>query len=114
MKKFIGLVLLFVSSSCFASGYTIWTKPTMLEYVNQGILVSGNFADVNQCGKSGYIFIRPTPNNPEIFRTMASMILTAFTAQKEVRFYVYECATVSSHWSGNVINAADYGVFYIR
>lgn len=114
MKKILQILLIVMSSNSFAAGYTGWVVPTQLEYTNGGILVYGGFSDVNSCGQAGYIFIRPTPTDPDLYKTMTSMILTAFTAGKEVRFYTQECVQVSMHWSGNVINAAHYSGLYMR
>lgn len=100
--------------NCNAAGYTTWSKVTQVEYVNGGLLISGNFDDVNACGKSGYIYIKETPEAPIKFQTMTSMVLSAFAAQNKVRFHTKSCGAVSMHWSGDVINIAHTSGFYIK
>ena len=113
MKKLIVLFTFILSGTVSAAGYTAWAKPQMLEYVNGGILVNGAFGDVNNCGQADYIFIAPSAD-PVDFSTMTSIILTAFAAQKEVRFYTSSCAAVTFHYTGTPINAAHNHGFYIR
>lgn len=113
MRIVIGILLSLLASGTFADGYTSWAKPTQLEYVNGGILVTGEFGDVNECGQQNYIFIVPS-SDPKDFSTMTSIILTAFTAQKEVRFYTKDCAAVTLHFSGAPINSAHTSGFHIR
>ena len=113
MKSIVGILLLMLSSELFAAGYTGWAVPTQLEYVNGGILVTGEFGDVNGCGQQNYIFIAPS-SEPKDFTTMTSIILAAFVAQKEVRFYANGCTAVTFHFSGTPINSAHTSGFYIR
>ncbi len=113
MKNLVCLFAFIISGGASAAGYTAWAKPEMLEYVNGGILVNGAFGDVNNCGLADYIFIAPSTDSTT-FSTMTSIILTAFTAQKEVRFYTSSCAAVTFHYTGTPINAAYTDGFYIR
>ncbi|TQV70724.1 hypothetical protein FKG94_20560 [Exilibacterium tricleocarpae] len=114
MRKMILVLSLLWSVNGIAAGYTPWAVPTQIEYVHGGILVSGSFGDINGCGESDLIYISPSPNDPEVFRTMTSLILVAFTSKKEVRFFTRECIGVNMHWSGTPINAAHNSGFYIR
>jgi hypothetical protein len=118
MKNTIRLFLpaiIFCAPHAYAGGYTAWAVPSQLEYVNGGILVSGNFGDINSCGQSGHIFVMPSENDQNWFQSSLSILLTAFAAQKEIKFYTQDCTSVSFHW-GPVenINAALMNGFYIR
>lgn len=115
IKLSVCFLLILNGTSVFSAGYTVWAKPTTIEYVANGILVAGSFGDINGCGQANYIFIKPAPSNPETFKIMTSIIITAITAQRDVRFYTNKCTSVSFHWNGNVINEAyTGGGFFMR
>lgn len=91
------------------AAYTSYAIPTQIEYVSNGILVSGNFGDPNGCGKSNYVFIPIDPANEVAYQSILSMVLTGFTAQREMKFHTNSCTSVSFHWNGQVINETSSG-----
>ena len=118
LKNLTGLLLtgiIFCAHHAYAGGYTAWAVPSQLEYVNGGVLVSGSFGDINNCGQADYVFIAPSENDQNWFQSSLSMLLTAFAAKKEIKFHTQDCTSVSFHW-GTIenINAANSSGFYIR
>lgn len=117
MRKTLFALSFIISTNSFAAGYTEWAVPAQIEYVSHGILIRGTYGDPHSCGESDWVFIKPTPSNPEIFKTMTSIALTAITASRELRFFTNECVAIPMHFGpgNNVINAAaDGGGFYMR
>lgn len=109
LKNFTGLLLtgiIFCAPHAYAGGYTA---------VNGGVLVSGSFGDINNCGQADYVFIAPSENDQNWFQSSLSMLLTAFATKKEIKFHTQDCTSVSFHW-GTIenINAANSSGFYIR
>ncbi len=95
-----GLSLLLASVSANAAGYTDWAIPTQLEYVNGGVLVTGNFGLANSsCTKTNYIFVPDDTSDGKAFKAILSMILTAFASQKEMKFNSNSCKRVTFHWT---------------
>ena len=108
----LAVVFSFNFKSAEAGGGTTWCVPTEIEKVANGILVKGDFSDVNSCGQAGYIFYPDSHLRPDAF---LSIMLTALTAKKEVKLYTDSCVAVSFHWAGNVINRVlDNGAYLIR
>lgn len=81
-----------------AGAYSPWAIPTQIEYVNDGILVSGRFGNPNNCSDSDKIFIsKNNIGDDTAFKSLLSMLLTAFTAKKEVQFRSDYCFNVTFH-----------------
>ncbi|WP_459924008.1 hypothetical protein [Desulfatiferula olefinivorans] len=113
-------VVLIMSSNAFAGDFTPWAMPTHIEYVNKGILVFGAFGNVNECKDANGIprpdrvFVKPTPDDPEVFKTMSAMIISAFSSNRPIQFYSKECGEVSFHYSGSAVNIAHTNGLKVR
>ena len=107
------IFMAFALSLSMVSAYTPWAIVTQIERVGYGILIKGEFGDVNSCGEANYVYY---PNTHHDYELIASMALTALTAVREMRFHVDSCAAVSFHWgSAPVINQATNGqAIFIR
>lgn len=111
MRIFIFLST-FLGLNAFAGGYSQWAVPTELEYVNDGILITGDFGNPNNCAVADKIFIaRGNVGNDTTFNSLMSIVLTGFTAKKEVRFRSDNCFNVTFH--GHVVSESRTAV-YIR
>jgi hypothetical protein len=98
MKKIFLIISLVLSFQVNAGAYSSWATPTQLEYVNDGILVSGAFGNPNSCSVSDKIFIsRVNVGSDASFQSMLSILLTAFTAQKEIRLRSDYCFNITFH-----------------
>ena len=98
MKAIVSLcAALWFSAPAFAGGYSGWAVPTIIEHSNGGILVYGNFNDVNNCGSGLYtpVFVAEDPNNPDFLPTVASLLMMAVQSHSQVQFYLHDCTTVS-------------------
>ena len=115
-RAMLPAVLLTVCSApASAAGYTGWAVPSELEYVNGGILVRGAFGDPNGCGTLDYIFVPNDAADSKDFQPVMSMILTALTTKRQMRFFSNSCAEVPFHWNGPVISQTRPGqAVYIR
>lgn len=88
---------LLFTSSAHAGGYSGWAVPTVVEYSNEGLLVYGNFNDVNNCDPAVVrpVFVAPDPNNPDFLPLVSSMLMMAVQGQTEVQFFLQSCTDVS-------------------
>lgn len=67
-----------------AGAYSPWAIPTQIEYVNDGILVSGRFGNPNNCSDSDKIFIsKNNIGDEKIFKSLLSILLSALTEKKK-------------------------------
>lgn len=114
MKVVAALICSLLPLSGLAAGYSGWAVPSQVEWVSGGILITGNFTDVNGCGQANKIFLDQAGGDIESFKMRVAMVLAGFAAQKEMQFYSVGCTTVPFHYSGNVINAANINGVYIR
>ena len=115
MKYALILPLLVFASMANSAGYSSWGVPTMIEQVNDGILVFGSFGDPSGCSKADHIFVPYMQADEKGYHTASSIIFMAFAAQKELRFYSNSCAQVSAHWSGEIISRTfTWQPIYIR
>ncbi|TQV87953.1 hypothetical protein [Aliikangiella coralliicola] len=97
-KAILAMVVMMFSWQVSAGAYSSWAIPTQLEYVNGGILVSGAFGNPNNCAVSNKVFISSeNVGSGEKFQSLLSILLTAFTAKKEVRFRSDYCFNVTFH-----------------
>jgi len=101
MKNILITIIVLVTGSASAAGYSSWAVPEEIELVNNGLFVKGNFGDSNACGQAGYVYIS---QDDITFDRKMSFVLSALHAKREMRFWVAECVAVTFHWSGNVIN----------
>lgn len=94
-----------ISSSAFAGGYSGWAVPTVIEHSNGGILVYGDFNDVNDCspGVNRPVFVAEDPNNPNFLPTVAPLLMMAVQAKSQVQFYLMDCTTVSWRQGQNAV-----------
>ena len=79
------------------AGYSNWAIPEQIEYVNDGILVTGNFGNPSNCSDSNYLFISRTATGEEPFKVMTSMVLAALTSKREIKMHTTRCFSVSYH-----------------
>ena len=112
----IAIVLCGLSTSlpAYSAGYTPWAEVTEIERVGDGIVIRGSFGDVNNCGTADIVYY---PKTHEDYELVLSMALTALTADREMRFYIDTCVSISFHWGSNnpVINQSRNGqAIYIR
>jgi len=107
MKKVIITILIVITSSnIFAAGYSNPAVPEFVELVSGGVLVKGDFGDPNNCGRSNEFFYLGTEPN---FDAVLSILLTALTTKKEIRFYSNTCHQVSFHHATANLNRHRYG-----
>lgn len=93
-----------------SGGYSSWAAPTVFEYVNNGVLITGEFGNPGGCGEANKIFIsRDVGVN--VFNSYISLLLAALTAQKEVRFRSDSCFQVTYH--GQNVSQSNTAI-YIR
>ncbi len=98
------------TSEVMAAGYTRWAVPTRIELVNNGVLISGGYRDVNRCGNANLVFYH---TGDARYQETLSMAYAALAAGKELRFYVDSCVRVSFHGQ-NVNRLRRTGPVYIR
>ncbi len=80
------------SVDAIAAGFTSWAVPTAIELVNNGVLISGSYRDVNRCGHADLVFYH---NTDARYQETLSMAYAALAAGKELSFYVDRCVWVS-------------------
>lgn len=97
MKKLIFIMVILFSLPVYAAGYTSWAVPTQLEYVNDGVLISGGFGNPGGCAITDKIFISRAAVGDEKFQSILSFALTALTAKKEIKFRSGRCFDVTFH-----------------
>ncbi|MGR6871045.1 hypothetical protein ACU6U9_01765 [Pseudomonas sp. HK3] len=102
----LALAGIFLSHASYAAtaGWTEQTKITsMFVYDEENLLLSlENYNNLAECGVNGGPVAGHVILNPTTQRTMLAMLLTAFAASKDVKFYINEgCVPI---WSG-----ANYG-----
>lgn len=106
----IALMSLLSTSNVQVSAYTPWAVPTMFEVVSGGIAIYGAYGNENGCSSSDTILY---PNTYVDYDVVVSMVITAITSEREMRFYSNDCATFAFH--GGTINRARNGqAIYMR
>ena len=102
-------VFILFSTSVSAADYTGWAVPSQVEIVQSGILIKGNFVNVNECNNSNEIFYG---NADTDYQLAASMVMTAIVAKREMQFYVDSCFNVTFH--GKNVNRirSGSGIFF--
>jgi hypothetical protein len=85
MRALVCIIFVLTSLQVCAGGYSAWAVPTELEYVNDGVLISGAFGNPNSCTDTNKIFFSRTNLENEKFQSILSFVLTALTAEKEIR-----------------------------
>jgi len=98
------------SVDAIAAGYTRWAVPTRIELVNNGVLISGRYRDVNRCGNANLVFYHTRDAR---YQETLSMAYAALAAGKELSFYVDKCVWVSFH-NKNVNRLRGHGPVFIR
>ncbi len=98
------------SVDAIAAGFTRWAVPTQIGLVNNGVLISGIYLDVNRCGHADLVFYHT--RDPRYQETL-SMAYAALAAGKELSFYVDSCIWVSFH-NKNVNRLRSHGPVFIR
>lgn len=116
-KYFLFMVIVSFTNLSYASGYSGYAIPTYLEYVNEGLLVYGDFPDINNCSPSpGFpIFISSKGLDASYFPTVSALLSAALHSKSEVQFYLYRCTTVSWHWGNQneyINEAYTSGVYF--
>ena len=97
-------------NEAIAAGYTRWAVPTRIELINNGVLISGGYRDVNRCGNANLVFYH---THDARYQETLSMAYAALAAGKELRFYVDSCVLISFHGK-NVNRLRRTGPVYIR
>ncbi|WP_460803062.1 hypothetical protein [Microbulbifer agarilyticus] len=105
----ITLVLLCSTAVQARAAYSNWAIPEQIEYVNDGILVSGNFGNPSNCSNENFLFISRTAAGDEPFKVMTSMVLSALTSKREIRMHTTQCFNVSYH--GKNVSESTTAVF---
>ncbi len=98
------------SVDAIAAGYTRWAVPTRIELINNGVLISGGYRDVNRCGNVDLVFYHTRDAR---YQETLSMAYAALAAGKELSFYVDRCVWVSFH-NKNVNRLRGAGPVFIR
>ena len=98
------------SVDAIAAGFTAWAVPTEIELVNNGVLISGSYLDVNRCGDGNLVFYHTRDAR---YQETLSMAYAALAAGKELSFYVDSCVWVSFH-NKNVNRLRSHGPVFIR
>ena len=98
------------SVDAIAAGFTAWAVPTEIELVNNGVLISGSYLDVNRCGDGNLVFYHTRDAR---YQETLSMAYAALAAGKELSFYVDSCIWVSFH-NKNVNRLRSHGPVFIR
>jgi hypothetical protein len=98
------------SVDAIAAGYTGWAVPTRIALVNNGVLISGSYRDVNRCGNADLVFYH---TGDARYQETLSMAYAALAAGKELAFYVDSCVWVSFH-NKNVNRLRGQGPVFIR
>ena len=113
MKLYMSLVLLLFSTTSIAGGWSHWASPTQVDVERgNGIMVYGAFGNPSECGLSDRFYIPKT--HPEYDKIYA-VVLTAFTAQKELRVYSHNCGKVGWYTANaTAFNFVGDGAVYIR
>jgi hypothetical protein len=97
MKQYLFCVFMgatLFSINTIASDYTGWAVPSQIEIVQSGILIKGDFGNVNECKNSDEIFYGNTDTD---YQLAASMVMTAIVAKKEMQFYADRCFDITFH-----------------
>lgn len=109
----LGLALL--GSSPVWAGYTTWAVPTQVEFVNNGLLITGTFGNQSGCDKNNLLFVPFDAADEPTRQTILSMVLTAFSSEKELRFFSNSCTAVPSHWAEpTAVNKTHLNRIYVR
>lgn len=79
--------------NAFAGGYGTWTVPTRIDVERgNGFMVYGNFGNPNNCTNSSRFYVPVT--HPQ-YDKMYSLVLTAFTSNKQISPYFHKCSAVT-------------------
>lgn len=98
------------SVDAMAAGFTGWAVPTRIALVNNGVLISGSYRDVNRCGNADLVFYH---TGDARYQETLSMAYAALAAGRELSFYVDSCVWVSFH-NKNVNRLRGQGPVFIR
>lgn len=101
-----------VSVTSFAGAFSNWAVPTRVDLERgNGVMVYGEFGNVGDCVITNRVYI---PNSHPEYDNAYAMVLAAFTAGKEVNFYIDQCLSVGWYTqASNTFNATTKTV-YIR
>jgi hypothetical protein len=99
MKSIVATLLLLVSSTAFAGGWTSIATPTRVDIERAGgFMVYGNFGNPEGCVvKSKFYVLSSHPQYKEIY----TAVMTAFTHNKKIQAYVHTCAPVDWYADAN-------------
>jgi len=82
-----------ISVQGYCGGYSNWAKPTDLNIIGaSGFRVNGVFGKLTECVLNDQVFIKS--DHPQ-YKEIYSMVLAAYSSNKEVRFYLSECVVVN-------------------
>lgn len=109
LRNFALAITLSLFTAVTHAGYSSWTTPTQIEYVNDGVLVSGSFGNPSNCEDADQVFISRAKVGSEQFDPILSMILTAFSSKREVMIHTTDCFNVSYH--GKHVSESTTAVF---
>jgi len=92
MKYAMVILALFVCCTSYAAGWTQFAVPTQVDIERgNGLMIYSSFGDPGDCVVDDRVYVRSThPQYKEIY----SAVLTAFSAGKQLQFYIHSCDTV--------------------
>lgn len=113
MLRLISIIALsLVSVPSYAGAFSNWAVPTRIDLERgNGVLVYGEFGNAGDCVITNKVYI---PESHPQYDKAYAMVLAAFTAGKEVVFYIDQCLPVGWYaQASNTFNATTKTV-YIR
>ena len=98
--KFFSAILLLLSSTSFAGGWTNITTPTRIDIErDHGFMVYGEFDNPASCVKSDAFYV---PIDHPQYDKIYDAVLTAFNNNKKVQVYIHTCEAVTWFASSSV------------
>lgn len=113
MKIFTFLVLVIISISSFAGGWTQTGKIEFIEVVRgQGFLVKGALGSKIGCtdAKDGYLWV--AIDHPQ-YDTLYSTVLAAYMSGKSIKAYTHDCTEIG-WYSGKYSTLSGSGSLNIK
>ena len=88
--KYISILILFLSSTAFAGGWTDPAVPTRIDIVrNSGLMIYGTFGNASNCSVADKVFI---PADHAQYNQIYAAALAAFSAGKKIQLYSRSCS----------------------
>jgi hypothetical protein len=92
-KILIMIALTMLSSVSEAGSWSDWAVPTRIDVERgNGVMIWGTFGNNGNCSFSNRVYVPET--HPQYDKVYA-LVLSAFTANKEVLFYIDDCQPVT-------------------